>query len=310
VSTPGAAPYADRALWQPRSACGPDCLPSANAEPTVSGLRQAARLAALLGVMLLGAALLPVLPVLTSSGRQLAGRVWARGILRAVGVRLSVRGRPPHRRALLVANHISWLDVVAVLAISPSQLLAKREVRDWPLVGPLAAAAGTIFVDRSRPRALPGTVAAVAARLRSGGVVVVFPEGTTWCGASRDTADGGMVGRFRPALFQAALDAGAPVVPLALRYRLAARARDSTAAAFLGDDSLWASLRRVLAVRGLSISATLAATLHPEAGADRRALARIAERAVHGGPVPVVAPIRSAPVGARPVRPEVLDLAA
>ncbi|BCB81735.1 lysophospholipid acyltransferase family protein [Phytohabitans flavus] len=260
-------------LWQPRSDCGPECLPEPDENGSVSGVRQAVRFVALLGAVIFGVALLPVLPLMKPRGRRAAGRAWARSILAALEIRLVTKGRLPTEKALLVANHISWLDIVAVLAVAPAQMLAKHDVRDWPVIGRLAASAGTIFVDRTRPRALPGVVADVAAALRSGGVVAVFPEGTTWCGA--------MTGTFRPAMFQAALDAGAQVVPVAINY-----GERPTTVAFLGEDSLWVSLRRVLAVRRLIMSVTATPALHPEAVATRRQLARVAEAAVRTeGPV-------------------------
>ncbi|WP_347404721.1 lysophospholipid acyltransferase family protein [Solwaraspora sp. WMMD1047] len=253
-------------------------MPGPGRTPTVSAGRQVARFVALLGTLLLGMLLVPVLPLLADAGRRAAGRLWARAVLAALGVRLRVAGRLPDRRALLVANHVSWLDVLALLAGAPTQLLAKREVRGWPLIGSLAAAGGTIFVRRDRPRSLPETVGQVATALRAGGVVAVFPEGTTWCGTP---ARCGGMGRFRPAMFQAAIDAGTPVVPLSVRYRAGAAPGVTTAAAFLGRDSLWASVRRVLAVRDLVISLTVAGTLRSDAGADRRQLARAAESLVH-----------------------------
>jgi 1-acyl-sn-glycerol-3-phosphate acyltransferase len=258
------------ALWQPRSTCGPACLPASERGARVSRVRRSARLVALLGALLLGVALVGVLPLLTGRGRRGAARTWARAVLGALGVRLVARGRPPAGRALLVANHISWLDIVALMAAAPVRLVAKHDVRRWPVIGVLAAAGGTIFIDRTRPRTLPGTVAEVAAALRAGGVVAAFPEGTTWCGAS--------AGRFRPALFQAALDAGATVVPVSIRY-----GRGATTAAFLGDDTLWTSVRRVLAAPRLEVTVTATPALHPGAEATRRQLARVAEVAVRGG---------------------------
>ncbi|MFI6761561.1 lysophospholipid acyltransferase family protein [Micromonospora sp. NPDC050417] len=273
-------------LWQPRSACGPDCLPGAGETPEVSRLRRAGRLTALFGALLFGALLLPVLPVLPPAGRQAGGRWWARLVLGSLGITLRVRGRLPRRRALLAANHISWLDIMATLAVAPARMLAKQEVRQWPLIGPLASAGGTIFVNRGRPRALPRTVALVAEALRADRVVAVFPEGTTWCGKPREASDCPAGGRFRPAMFQAAIDAGAPVVPLTISYRTGPGRDGTTAAAFLGDDSLWVSLQRVIAVRGLSITVTAAPALHPEESASRRRLAQAAESAVRlAGPL-------------------------
>lgn len=241
------------AVWQPMSACGPQCRPGA--EQTVRAGTAVLRLSALLGVLVSALLLVPLL------GR--AGvRTVARGLLKALGVRLVWRGPAPRSGSLLVANHVSWLDVVALLAVTPVRLVAKREVRAWPVVGALAAVAGSIFLDRSRPKSLPTTVAEVTAALRAGHSVAVFPEGTTFCGAER--------GRFRPAVFQAAVDAGAPVVPISIRYA-------SPTAAFVGDDTLWSSVARVAGSRGLTVTLVGSPALRPEPGADRRSLARAAQ---------------------------------
>ncbi|WP_328851700.1 1-acyl-sn-glycerol-3-phosphate acyltransferase [Micromonospora globbae] len=272
-------------LWRPASGCGPGCLPAPGEVPAVGVARRAGRLLAGAGMLLLGTGLAVLLPVLPERDGQAAVRAWARGTLRAFGVRLAVRGRPPRRRALLVANHVSWLDVLVVLAVAPARLVAKREVRSWPLVGLLAGAAGTVFVDRSRPRQLPAVVGRVADALRAGRPVAVFPEGTTWCAG--DGAAGCRPRRgFRPAVFQAAVDTGAPVVPLRIGYRCTASGAATTAAAFLGEETLVRSVRRVVSVRGLTVHVTVAAALHPGVDADRRLLARAAESAVHLVPVP------------------------
>ncbi|MFI7489201.1 lysophospholipid acyltransferase family protein [Micromonospora echinaurantiaca] len=271
-----------RDLWRPASGCGPHCLPPPGGTQGVPAARRVARLAALLGMLVLGAGLAVVLPLLPAAERRAALGGWARATARALGVRLVVRGRLPRRRALLVANHVSWLDVLAVLAVAPARLVAKREVRGWPLLGWLARAAGTLFVDRARPRDLPATVSRVADALRAGRAVAVFPEGTTWCGAATGCRP---AGGFRPAVFQAAIDAGAPVVPLRIGYRDALTGDATTAPAFLGDENLWRSLRRVLASRDLVLTVAVTTALHPAPGADRRMLARVAESAVHLCPV-------------------------
>ncbi|MBO4209913.1 lysophospholipid acyltransferase family protein [Micromonospora echinofusca] len=277
-------------LWRPVSSCGPACLPTATGTG-VPRRRQVSRLVALLGVLAGGVALLAVLPVLTRQARGATGRRWARTALAALGVRPTVRGRLPRGPVLLVANHISWLDVLAVLAVTPARMVAKTEVRGWPLLGVVARAAGTIFVDRARPRALPSTVAEVATALRAGRSVAVFPEGTTWCGAvgaARCPAGG----PFRPAMFQAAIDAGVPVVPLRIGYGVGASGAGATAPAFLGDENLWCSLRRVLSSDGLTVSVTVGGALHPQPGADRRPLSRAAASTVRLGPVrPALHPV-------------------
>jgi 1-acyl-sn-glycerol-3-phosphate acyltransferase len=173
---------------------------------------------------------------------------------------------------LLVANHLSWIDVLALYATGPVRMQAKREVAGWPVIGPLAARAGTLFVDRAGLRALPETVAGTAAALRAGAVVGVFPEGTTWCGSA--------AGSFRRAAFQAAIDARVPVRPVAFVLRLP----DGTptgAGAFVGDQGLWDSLTRVLRLPHLTAEMTLLPDQDPT-GVDRRALAAAAAAAVGG----------------------------
>jgi 1-acyl-sn-glycerol-3-phosphate acyltransferase len=191
--------------------------------------------------------------------RGAALRTLARTMLAVLGIRLVRQGPALRPGSLLAANHVSWLDILVLLAVAPVRLVAKGEVGAWPGIGALAGLSGAIFIDRSRPKALPATVAEVTAALRSGRTVAAFPEGTTFCGAG--------MGRFRPALFQAAIDAKAPVVPASICY-------DSTAAAFIGDDTLWDSVRRVAALRSLTVTLVTAPALRPAADADRRTLAR------------------------------------
>jgi 1-acyl-sn-glycerol-3-phosphate acyltransferase len=242
--------------WQPVSACGPSCR--TGGEAAAGAARTSLRLAGGFGVLLAGLLTVPLL-------RGAAAGTVARALLAVLGVRVSRRGPAPRPGSLLVANHVSWLDILALVALGAPQLVAKREVGGWPGIGWLAAATGTIFVDRGRPRSLPATVAQVGAALRAGRSVAVFPEGTTFCGVNR--------GRFRPAMFQAAIDAGAPVVPIAITY-------DSTAAAFIGDDTLWSSARRVAGLRSLTVTLIFAPALRPAPGADRRVLARAAQASV------------------------------
>jgi 1-acyl-sn-glycerol-3-phosphate acyltransferase len=257
------------AVWTPVSACGPQCLRDGGTPAAGPGLR-AMRIAALAAVLSGAVALLPVLPLLPVRWRAALVRGCARNVLRALGIRWKVRGRLPARRALVVANHVSWLDIVVLLAVGGSRMVAKSEVRAWPVVGRIAAYTGAFFLDRSRPRALPSTVDSVRAALVGGDVVSVFPEGTTSCGEG--------AGAFRPAFFQAALDARACVVPLTLRFTAAGE--PTTQPAFIGADTLMDSMSRVLAVRGLTVGLTIGTAIHPGPAASRRTLAKIAARAV------------------------------
>ncbi|MBL1088828.1 MULTISPECIES: lysophospholipid acyltransferase family protein [Streptomyces] len=286
--------------WDVRSDCTPDC--ARHALPRVPAAEAVRRSAVFTH---------RVRRALTDGGRM-AGpvrlRAHAAALLDALDIRLEgpapVAGPPGTGSGpltapgggpgtLLVVNHISWLDIPALLAVEPVTLLAKREVGGWPVVGGLARRAGTFFIDRTDPRQLPSTVRELSRLLASGRSVAVFPQATTWCTAGR--------GVFRRATFQAALDAGAPVRPVTLEY--AQQGRPSTVAAFCGADTFLGSLRRVLAARALTVRVTAHPVLTTADGADRRELAARAERAaLYGRPVaaaPVPAPV---PGAARPAR--------
>ncbi|MER5308448.1 lysophospholipid acyltransferase family protein [Streptomyces sp. NPDC002773] len=230
-------------------------------------VRASVRLAAGLVTVLLGLLLAPATGLLPAAHRLALVRYWLRAVVRAFGVRVRYEGAPAATGPLLVvANHVSWLDIPLIAAVLPGRMVAKAEVRRWPVLGTLAALGGTLFIDRDGLRALPTTVRAMTAVLAAGGRVIVFPEGSTWCGRAG--------GRFRPAAFQAALDAGCAVQPVRIDYR------PTDAAAYVGDDVLGASLWRVVTTRHLTavvrVPEPLPALRHP----DRRALAAAAEQAV------------------------------
>ncbi|MFG2929102.1 lysophospholipid acyltransferase family protein [Streptomyces achromogenes] len=271
--------------WLPTAPCTPaGCVEPVRA--TASVPRAVLRLTALAALVLAGTALSPF------GGRIPAAwvRRWCRLIVRAAGVRVRITGTaPPDGGLLLVANHVSWLDIPLLAAVRPARMLAKAEVRRWPLAGALAARGGALFLERDRLRALPGTVARIAGTLRAGATVAAFPEGSTWCGRAQ--------GRFRRAVFQAALDAGVPVQPVGLRYRRP-DGGPGTAAAFVGEDTLPASLWRVVRTRGLVAEVELRPLIRPGTHPDRRTLARAAQP-----PAPEPAWTHAALVAGAQVRP-------
>ncbi|WP_052709337.1 lysophospholipid acyltransferase family protein [Streptomyces sp. NRRL S-495] len=189
-------------VWLPTASCTPEaCL--TDPAPTVALPRRVLRLAGFLVLLVAGLALIPPARLLPHRPRGALARFWARGLLGALGVAVRIVPAPaPVGRGgvLLVANHVSWLDIPLIAAVRPGRSVAKTEVRDWPVLGRLVAWGGTVFLDRDRLRALPATVAEVADRLRAGHPVIVFPEGSTWCGRES--------GRFRPAFFEAAVRSG------------------------------------------------------------------------------------------------------
>lgn len=302
--TPGGGSVAHpggRPAWVPNSPCTPAaCIPE---EPLVGMPRRALRCLACAAVLLAGLASLPAVARLRPETRQRLVTAWARTLVRAVGVRVRITPAPVRHDGprpvgeLFVANHVSWLDVAVLAAVRPARMVAKREVGEWPVAGTLVRLGGTLFVARDSPRALPGDVATITAALRSGATVTVFPEGSTWCGARQ--------GAFRRAVFQAALDAGATVRPVALAYRHA-DGRPSRAVAFIGEDSFAASVWRVAGTRGVVARAEPLAPIPAPAYPNRRALAAAAREAVALG----LAGLDRIPVPPRPIPAKLRDPAA
>jgi 1-acyl-sn-glycerol-3-phosphate acyltransferase len=288
----------------PVSPCGDGCL--TEGEPTVALSGRVLRFAVAIGMVSAAVLAAPLLLVLRGRGRELLVRAIFHGVLRAFGVKLDVHGgddflaAPAGRGVLVVNNHISWLDIVAINALRPMRALAKSEIADWPVLGGLVARGGSIFLDRERLTTLPATMAELAGALRGGSMVSVTPEGTTWCGLAS--------GRFTTATFQAAIDGGVPVRPIALRYRLA-DGRETSRPAFIGPESLIASLRRVAALRGLVLEIHVCPEIAPGRAANRRELAALAEAAVNSalGTVKIPAPGRRRRTF-QPVAPTSMDL--
>ncbi len=285
--------------YDPTSGCGRGCLPRRGTVPPVAFPLRIARVIALVAVLFGGVGVALSMPLLSTAGRARAVRGWFRTVVAASGIRLVVigvdhRGAAPTDRilsgggaTLVAANHVSWLDIPTVLAVEPMRVLAKSDVRGWPVIGLLASRSGTLFIDRVRLRRLPGTVAEIADTLRGGESVLAFPEGSTWCGRTQ--------GRFYPATLQSAIDAGVPVRPVSLRYRLGDGSL-TTAAAFVGDDNMFASVWRVVSARALVVELE-ASPLIETAGRTRRATAAEASAWVKGQPAPAApVPLRSVPV--------------
>lgn len=146
---------------------------------------------------------------LKPAGQRLVGR-WMRATARMIGLRIEVNCPPCETPVLMVANHVSWLDIIAISAIAPSQFVAKAPVRGWPVLGRLAAQSGTRFLERESLAGLCALVRDLSALLESGARVAVFPEGTSTTGEH--------VLPFSSALFQSAISASANVQAIALRY--------------------------------------------------------------------------------------------
>lgn len=173
-------------------------------------------------------------------------RRWARELLAILRVEVRCHNAPEMlpERCLLVSNHVSWLDIFAVYAVTPGLFVAKSEIRDWPVVGGLVRRVGTLFIERGSRRHARRTNERVVAALEAGRLVAVCPEGTT--------TDGRSVKHFHAALLQPAIDARALVLPVALRF-VDARGAQTDAPIYVDDMSLARSVWRIVSMPAMAV---------------------------------------------------------
>lgn len=189
-------------------------------------------------------------------------RWWHARLCRALGIRVRVRGRALPGR-LLVANHISWLDVPVLGAQAELVFLSKSEVRHWPLVGWMAAVAGTLFIERGANQ-VGRAGGQLADEIARGRTPVIFPEGTT--------SEGLEVRRFHARLFAVAQRPGFEIQPVALRYRRGADETPDAGVAFVGDELLLVNLWRVIRHPDLIAEVRFLPSIQVRPGEDRRSL--------------------------------------
>ena len=216
--------------------------------------------------------ILLVFPRLNTEERQRRTQQWSLGMLRCIGIALIVKGNPAvPGPLLLVANHMSWLDITALHAARFCRFVSKSDIKKWPFIGMLASGIGTLFIERESRRDAMRVVHSMASSLRAGDVVGIFPEGTT--------SDGSTLLPFHANLFQAAIKADAPVQPVALQFIDTRTGQRSTAACYIHDDTLIQSVWRALTTPNLAVVMTFG---EPQlaAGRDRRAWALAMRQAV------------------------------
>jgi 1-acyl-sn-glycerol-3-phosphate acyltransferase len=172
---------------------------------------------------------------------------------------------------LLVSNHVSWVDIVALHAVCHCRFVSKADVARWPLLGTLASGAGTLYVKRESRRDAMHVVHRMAQALWDGDILAVFPEGTT--------GDGSAVLPFHSSLIQAAIAADAPVQAVGLTIVDRRSGRPSRAVSYMGDESLLGSLWRTLRARRLCVVVAFGAP-HLHGGRDRRAWAHDLRREI------------------------------
>ena len=212
-------------------------------------------------------------PNASAEQRHALNRAWSLKMLRLCGMRLVVHNDAARldRGALVVANHISWIDIYVINAWRPTPFVSKAEIRQWPVVGWLAQQLDTVFIQREKRSDAKRITHELAARLSVGELMCVFPEGTT--------SNGLALLPFHANMFQAAVSAGVPVQPVCIMYE-DAQGRQSTAPAYIDDVSLADSLDMLLRGGPLTAHVYIGAALAPDA--DRRVLAAQAQDVVAG----------------------------
>jgi 1-acyl-sn-glycerol-3-phosphate acyltransferase len=213
-----------------------------------------------------------VFPWIGQEKRNAHIRRWSTRLLKMCNVTVSLApgSVPVLERAMVVANHVSWLDIFVVHSLYPSHFVAKAEIRSWPLAGWLAEKAGTVFISRGNRRDLRHIFKGLVTSLQNGERVAFFPEGTT-------SAQGSLL-PFHANLFEAAIDAQVPVQPFALTYRDGSGGSHPSVD-FIGETSFAESIALIL--NGPPVQAQLAILPALDtAGAHRRDLAEAAQQAV------------------------------
>lgn len=213
-------------------------------------------------------------PLLDVAGRRARIRRWSVRLLALCGVQVRIRhvdGAQDAARALIVANHVSWLDIFVINTLHPCCFVAKSDIRDWPLIGWLCEKAGTIFISRGRLRDVRRIYQGLVARLHDGEHVAFFPEGTT--------APQGSLLPFHANLFEAAIEAKVPVQPYALRY-VDRQGQWQRAVDFIGEMTFAQSLLAILRSTDITAELTLLPVITTTETSHRRELADAAHASI------------------------------
>jgi len=201
-------------------------------------------------------------PKLSREQREMRVQAWALQLLALWGIHLKVLGQPvASGPALIVSNHISWLDILVIHAARYCRFVSKSDIRGWPLVGTLATGAGTLYIERAKRQDALRMVRDMAQAMQDGDVLAVFPEGTT--------SDGLSLLPFHANLIQSAIAAQAPVQPMSLAFVDALTGEPTLAPCYIGDDTLVGSIWRTLTAPPLQAVVHFGPLQHAD-GRDRR----------------------------------------
>lgn len=208
-------------------------------------------------------------PSLDPHARRAHVRRWSRRLLHLLNIDIRMTNALAHPNVLVVANHVSWLDIFALHAVGPVRFIAKSEIARWPVLGRLVRGVGTLFIERTRRHDTHRVNQEVAKALAEGDIVAVFPEGTV--------TDGSTLLPFKGSLLQPIVDASGHVQPVAIRYRTPAG--DVSLALAYDDVNFLRSFWRICGERALVVELVATPPL-PACGKHRRELAGEAEAAI------------------------------
>lgn len=199
---------------------------------------------------------------------------WCRGLLRTLNIQLKISGQVPNNHlygSMLVANHISWVDIHAINSVIPVRFVAKMEIKSWPIFGYLVKKSGTIFIDRTSRKDASRVVDVISLALKQHDNVCVFPEGTTTEGLS--------VWPFKSSIMQAAINAQATVIPVTIRYPLASN-QPNIAAAYSGETTLIESINAFLTMKQPVVHLHFSAPITYTDANTRQTLAKQAQQTI------------------------------
>jgi 1-acyl-sn-glycerol-3-phosphate acyltransferase len=239
---------------------------------TTSKLTQIFRAGRLILHIISGLVQSALYPHLSQPAQKLMAKKWSVGLLAILSVRLRLSGALPVAKdqpVMLVANHVSWLDVYSLITVCPSRFVAKSEIRNWPLLGWLSRNVGTLFIERTKITDIVRINQDIGNALTTGDLVTIFPEGTT--------SDGTTVKHFHASLLQSAVAVEASLYPVAIRYHDAS-GEVSKAAAYVGV-SLLESLGQILQQPWIEVELIFSDPVN-SSGKNRRELARTTQRVI------------------------------
>lgn len=209
-------------------------------------------------------------PLVSPQRRLTLRQKWSRKILSSLSIEFEASPAEAPPGCLIVANHISWLDIFVINSLRPSAFVAKTEIRQWPFIGWLAARNDTVFLRRGSRGHARMVNSEIDARLNAGLDVSIFPEGTTTDGTS-------LLG-FHAALLQPAIETERPVLPLVLSYH-DADGHISLAPSYAGDTTMRQCVTAILACRRLTARLTACPAIETT-GKNRRELSLTAHAAI------------------------------